>query len=108
VHAVRPRVAIMNNGPRKGGSREAWTTVRTSPGLEDLWQVHYSEQRPPNPNFSETSENGGKDLNVSEEFIANLNETTAHYLKISARQDGGFVVSNPRSGLKKEYAPRAR
>lgn len=106
VHAVRPRVAVMNNGPRKGGSREAWTTVKASPGLEDLWQVHYSEPRPANPAFQETSDSGGKDLNVAEEMIANLDETTAHYLKISAREDGGFVVTNPRNRHSKEYKPR--
>jgi beta-lactamase superfamily II metal-dependent hydrolase len=105
VHAVRPRVAVMNNGPRKGASREAWTTVKTSPGLEDLWQLHYSEPRPANPAFQETSDNGGKELNVAEPFIANLTEATAHYLKISVRQDGGFTVTNPRTGFSKEYKP---
>jgi beta-lactamase superfamily II metal-dependent hydrolase len=106
VHAVRPRVAIMNNGPRKGASREAWTIVKTSPGLEDLWQLHYSEARPPNPGFQETTESGGKDLNVPDQLIANLDETTAHFLKISARQDGGFTVTNPRTSFRKDYKPR--
>lgn len=106
VHAVRPRVAVMNNGPRKGASREAWTIVKTSPGLEDLWQLHYSEPRPPNPGFEETSASGGAELNVPDEFIANLNETTAHYLKLSAWQDGGFEVTNPRTGFTKGYKPR--
>src|SRR5260370_30687245 len=39
--ALHPRVAIMNNGPHKGGSKEAWEIVHTSPGLEDLCQLHY-------------------------------------------------------------------
>jgi hypothetical protein len=63
-------------------------------------------QRPPNAGFQETSESGGKELNVADQFIANLDETTAHYLKISARQDSGFVVTNPRTGFRKEYKPR--
>ena len=107
VHAVRPRVAVMNNGPRKGAAREAWTIVRNSPGLEDLWQIHYSEERPPNPGFQETTGSGGKELNVPEQFIANLDEKTAHYIKISSQQDGSFVVTNPRTGFKKEYKPRS-
>src|SRR5262249_10163744 len=40
VHALRPRVAIMNNGTRKGGEPEVMQTVHSSPGLEDLWQLH--------------------------------------------------------------------
>src|ERR1700739_5031524 len=42
VHAVHPRVAIMNDGTRKGGDPEVMQTVHSSPGLEDLWQLHFS------------------------------------------------------------------
>src|SRR5436190_666219 len=42
VHALNPRVAVMNNGARKGGSPAAWQVVRSSPALEDLWQLHYA------------------------------------------------------------------
>ena len=41
VHAVRPRAAIMNNGPHKGGDPETLDVVKSSPGLQDLWQLHY-------------------------------------------------------------------
>ncbi len=110
VHAVRPRVAIMNNGPRKGASRDAWLTVRQSPGLEDLWQLHYAMQRPGNPAFRETGEAGGPELNTREEQIANLGDiaehTPAHFLQLSAREDGSFTVKNPRNGVTKLYAAR--
>ena len=39
VHALQPRVAVMNNGTRKGGQPDAMKILHTSPGLEDLWQV---------------------------------------------------------------------
>jgi beta-lactamase superfamily II metal-dependent hydrolase len=42
VHALHPRVAIMNNGTRKGGDPETMKTIHSSPGLEDLWQLHFS------------------------------------------------------------------
>jgi beta-lactamase superfamily II metal-dependent hydrolase/catechol 2,3-dioxygenase-like lactoylglutathione lyase family enzyme len=107
VHAVRPRVALMNNGPKKGGSRETWATLKAAPGLEDVWQLHYSVQRPGNPGFYETGEQGGKELNAAEPFIANLDEDAAHssvhYIKVSARADGGFVVRNSRNDFSKEY-----
>ena len=48
----------MNNGADKGGSIKAWTDIKNSPGLEDLWQLHFSNE-------------GGKDHNVADQFIAN-------------------------------------
>ena len=35
VHALAPRVAIMNNGTRKGGQPDAMKVMHSSPGLED-------------------------------------------------------------------------
>jgi beta-lactamase superfamily II metal-dependent hydrolase len=91
VHALRPRAAIMNNGARKGGSPEAWTGVRTSPGLLDLWQLHYAT---------------GSDAahNVDERLIANMDETTGNEITVSALRDGGFVVLNTRNNYSKSYA----
>jgi hypothetical protein len=43
VHALRPRVAVMNNGARKGGAPETLDVLEGSPGFQDLWQLHYSE-----------------------------------------------------------------
>ena len=42
VHAIRPRVALMNNGTRKGGQPDAMRILHSAPGLEDLWQIHFS------------------------------------------------------------------
>jgi beta-lactamase superfamily II metal-dependent hydrolase len=91
VHAVHPRVAVMNNGARKGGSAEAMRTVRASPGLEDLWQVHYSEA-------------AGAALNAAEPLVANLDDSTAFEITVSARRDGSFVVANARNGRSKTYS----
>ena len=112
VHALRPRVAVMNNGPTKGASREAWMTVKNSPGLEDLWQLHYSVARPASasPALHESSAMGGQEFNTAGQMIANLDEApehaTVHNIKISVRQDGSFVVTNPRNSFSKEYKPR--
>jgi beta-lactamase superfamily II metal-dependent hydrolase len=112
VHAIRPRVAVMNNAAKKGASREAWMTVKSSPGLEGLWQLHYSVRRPPStaPGLHETAETGGPELNTSEQMIANLEEPEAHTpayaIKLSAREDGSFVLTNSRNGYSKGYAAR--
>src|SRR5436190_10148680 len=93
VHALNPRVAVMNNGARKGGSPAAWQVVRSSPALEDLWQLHYAVD-------------GGRDHNVAEPFIANMDESTSHGIRISARADGSFTVTNGRNGQSKTYAAK--
>ena len=90
VHAVQPRVAVMNNGPRKGGVPSAWRIIRDSPGLEDLWQLHYAVD-------------GGPDHNVPETFIANVDDTTAHDIRISAQRNGSFEITNGRNGHRKMY-----
>lgn len=95
VHAIRPRVAVMNNGAKKGGSRAAWRVIRDAPGLQDLWQLHYAVD-------------AGADHNSPAPFLANLDETTAHGIRISARPDGSFTVTNERNGHSKRYAPAKR
>jgi len=111
VHALKPRIAIFDNGARKGASSEAFLTLKSSPGIEDIWQLHYSVARPARKDFGETVDQGGKDLNAPEEFVANLVEEhtgadSAHNLKILARQDGSFTVTNERTGYTKEYKHR--
>jgi competence protein ComEC len=92
VHAIRPRVAVMNNGATKGGSPEAWRTVRSAPGLEDLWQLHYAVK-------------GGAEHNSPDALIANLDETTSYNIKLSVNADASFVVSNERTGQSRQYRP---
>ncbi len=40
VHAIRPRVAVIDNGPRKGGGKQTYATLKASPGLETIFQLH--------------------------------------------------------------------
>jgi competence protein ComEC len=106
VQGVRPKVAVINNGATKGASPEHFRTIKHSPGLEDIWQLHYSVPRDGISQLYETSSPGGPELNTSADLIANLDETTAHYLKLTAREDGSFVLENPRTGFTREYAGR--
>ncbi|MEZ5353127.1 MAG: MBL fold metallo-hydrolase [Bryobacteraceae bacterium] len=94
VHAMAPRVAIMNNGAKKGGAPVAWQVVKQSPGLEDLWQVHFALA-------------GGKENNVGEEMIANVDEKCQGFgLSVSAQSNGAFSVTNQRNGKTKSYAAK--
>jgi len=42
VQALRPRVVVMNNGTRKGGTADAFAVLQEAAGIEDLWQLHWS------------------------------------------------------------------
>jgi competence protein ComEC len=61
VHGLQPRVAIMQNGTRKGGTVQTSQIINSSPNFEDLWQLHWSY-------------NGGIEHNPSGLFIANVDE----------------------------------
>jgi len=94
VQALKPRVAIINNGATKGGSPEALQTIRTSPGIEDVWQLHYAQ-------------NAGKENNAPESFIVNVDqESSVSWIKLEAQADGQFTVTNSRNGKTKVYPPR--
>jgi beta-lactamase superfamily II metal-dependent hydrolase len=151
VHALQPRVAVMQNGTRKGAGTQAMPTMRTSPGLEDIWMLHWSY-------------GAGIEQNSAGVFIANVEDnatiagiltspagqggpgrggpapaagsaaspspgaapqaqppqqgagrgnapaghSAAYYIKISARPDGSFTVTNSRNGFSKTYAARPR
>jgi competence protein ComEC len=94
IDAISPRVAIMDNGATKGGSPSVWDVVTKAPGLEDLWQLHYSAE-------------GGASHNVAERQIANVQGTDAgHYLKVTVLEDGRFELFNSRNGVTKAYPPK--
>jgi competence protein ComEC len=94
VNALRPRVAMMGNGARKGGDPETWPILRATPALEDIWQSHFSIA-------------GGRERNPPADFVANLeNEKDEHkMLKLSARGDGSFTITNLRNNFSKTYPP---
>jgi len=91
AQAIHARVAIMANGPRKGGDPATWPTLRSAPGMEDIWQLHYAE-------------NGTAATNPQADFIANPDAACeAKWIKLSARPDGTFTVTNSRDGFSKTY-----
>jgi competence protein ComEC len=82
---------MMDNGAKKGGTPSAWDTIEKSPGLENLWQLHFSEE-------------GGAGHNVAAEFVANPDgPDAANYLELAAWPDGSFEVFNSRTKHTKHY-----
>jgi competence protein ComEC len=91
VDAIAPRVAIMDNGPHKGGASTTFTTIEGSSRLKDLWQLH-------------TAEGNDAEHNVPESRIANLPGPDAgNFLKLTGKMDGSFSVTNGRTGETVEY-----
>lgn len=91
VEGIHPEVAIMDNGAKKGGSPSSWDVIHNTPGLVDLWQLHYSEE-------------GAAQHNVAAANIANVQgPDQGNYIKLTAWLDGHFEVFNSRTGATKTY-----
>jgi competence protein ComEC len=91
VQALRPKAAIVNNGPSTGASAAAWQTIHQSPGTPDIWQLHYALEN-------------DKQHNAPAAFIANGTEACKGYwIKLAARPDGSFTIENGRNGMNKTY-----
>src|SRR5438093_12723881 len=120
AHALRPRVVVTNNGTRKGAQPDAMKIFFTSPRVEDVWQIHFSQL-------------SGQEYTVPGMFIANVidqqqnampvtplpvppqgqqappppeHNGKAYYFKISAQPDGVFTVMNMRNGFSKTYGSK--
>ena len=91
VDAIGARVAIMDNGAKKGGSIPTLETLSKAPGLETLWQLHYSDE-------------GGAAHNSAERYIANVQGVDeGHSLELTAAPDGSFEVMNARNHFVQKY-----
>jgi competence protein ComEC len=90
---LTPRVAIVNNGATKGGAPELLAALHQARGIEDAWQLHRSA--------------ASGTQNFPDDRIANLDESTAHWIKVSAKDDGSFTVTNGRTGATKSYGRRS-
>jgi beta-lactamase superfamily II metal-dependent hydrolase len=93
LRTIEPMVAIMNNGPRKGGHPDTVKALRELPKLKDLWQLHRNVA-------------SGPENNAPEEFIANLDEQNDEAYMIRVSVDAAkrsFTVTNDRNGKSVSY-----
>jgi len=115
--AIRPQVAVFNNGPRKGlgqtddtersatpagvkpapYERNAYARLSKTPGIEGIWQGHLSllDKEPAH--------------NTSADMIANLEDTAdckGNWIKASVEPGGRFTITNGRNGFSKTYTTR--
>jgi hypothetical protein len=67
-------------------------TIAKAPGVETLWQLHFSGE-------------GGTAYNTAERYIANIQGADeGHFLELTAGKDGGFEVRNTRTNFAQKYS----
>lgn len=91
--AIQPTVAVMNDGPHKGGPASVFETLRTTGGVQDIWQEHLALDTP-------------KEVNAPENMIANSEATPdckGNLLMVSVDANGKFTMTNLRNGFSKSY-----
>ncbi len=106
IAAMRPDVAIMPNGGKKGGDADAIKTVLAQKSLQGFWRLHESYKFP--------------QLSGDKNMIANLNPPQAEIDKVAMKPyeappdmgysiaaevtaDGKIIVTNSRNGFSKSY-----
>jgi competence protein ComEC len=85
IQGVRPRVALMQNGTRKGGAVPVFESLRKSPGFEDIWQLHWAYA-------------GGIEYNAPGVFIANVDDPATIAGVLTAPPGGGRGGPGGRAG----------
>ena len=95
VQALAPTVAVMNNGPRKGGSAATVQVLKSVPSLQALYQLHRNVATGPADN-------------TAPELIANPDEKPdeGHMVSVHVQPDGRYEVVNHRTGEKRAFASR--
>ncbi|MDG2169871.1 MAG: MBL fold metallo-hydrolase [Opitutales bacterium] len=98
IHSIKPTVAVMNNAHKKGTGPQTVAGLRSSPGIEAIYQIH------------KCTREGEGHLNTHEDKIANLKSGDAcdgNHLFISVAADGeSYTVNVPRSGHVGKYKTR--
>ena len=91
---IAPTVAIMNNGPRKGGSAATVARLRAIPSIEAAYQLHKNAA-------TSAGENADPGL------IANADRVGGRFIKVSVSPDGSsYSVQIGPGGAKRTWTSR--
>jgi hypothetical protein len=96
VKALEPTVAIMNNGTTKGCGPETFATLKSTPSIQAIFQLHKNLREDGNVN------------NTTEDHIANIEkDCKGNFVKMSVNPDGGsYTVSIPSNGFSQTFQTR--
>ena len=95
VRAIQPRVAIIDDGPRKGAEPDTLATLKQSPQIEAIYQLHRNLRT------------ADKD-NTMSGYIANEQEACqGNFIKLSIEPDArSYTVSIPARRISRSYRTR--
>ena len=92
VRTIAPTVAIMNNGPRKGGAPATVKLLRSIPTIEAAYQLHRNAAT-------------GPEDNTDPALIANKDAAGGTIVRVFVEPDGSsFAVQIGEDGAKKRFA----
>lgn len=96
VNALAPVVAIVGNSARKGADAERMKTIKASPRIQGVWQLHTTTV--------------AADINGPAEMIANesTDQTKDKFfgLRLRIQKNGEITVINERNGFNKTYGAK--
>lgn len=96
VNALAPVVAIVGNSARKGADAERMKTIKASPRIQGVWQLHTTTV--------------AADINGPAEMIANESTDQAREkffgLRLRIQKNGEITVINERNGFNKTYGTK--
>lgn len=99
IQSLTPTVAVMNNGPKKGGTSVAFAALNSVKSLQARYQLHQSYNSP-------------AEENSPTEFVANHENLTgpeaekcpANLIKLSVTPDGkSYTISIPATGHSRTF-----
>jgi len=92
VKQLAPTVVVMNNGARKGGEAGTWATLRATPSIAAVFQLHRNVRV-------------GPEGNTTPELIANLDEACAgNLVRLAVEPNGAsYTVSIPATGVSRKF-----
>lgn len=95
IRALKPRVAVINDGPRKGGEARTFSTLKSVKEIEAIYQLHR--------NVRTTDKD-----NAPSGFIANDEEACqGNFIKLSVDPSGkSYTVSIPAKQISRSYRVR--
>lgn len=95
IHSLAPTVSVMNNGPRKGTAKSTVDGLKSSPGIQAMYQVHKNVR-------------ADVEDNTADEFIANLEEhCQGNFIKMSVAASGEtYTISIPATGHSRTFKTR--
>lgn len=97
IHSLAPTVSVMNNGARKGTAKSTIEGLKSSPGIQAMYQMHKNVR-------------ADVEDNTTDEFIANIPEKCeGNYIKLSVDPSGkSYTISIPATGHSHTYQTRTK